>query len=174
MGEQEEFPRALVDQEAAVLDWLLAHPFTDVARLRAQAASAVAIGRCACSCARIHLLPGYGYCQEHWDCSRGWGWLWPQSSCTCRGNRLGRRPGLAGHSKNSGRFTEPYILRIAGTHCGSRVACCAPRPRRHPSCSCSWITAYGLHQNLSGRPRQAAGPAGAGDGGRPLSACLWG
>jgi len=48
MGEQEEFPRALVDQEAAVLDWLLAHPFTDVARLRAQAASAVAIGRCAC------------------------------------------------------------------------------------------------------------------------------
>jgi Phage integrase family len=55
MGEEKQFPRALGDQEAAVLDWVLAHRFTDAGRLRAQAASAVATGRCACGCASIHL-----------------------------------------------------------------------------------------------------------------------
>jgi len=55
MGEDEQFPRALDDQEAAVLDWVLAHRFLDAERLRAQAASAVATGRCVCGCASIHL-----------------------------------------------------------------------------------------------------------------------
>jgi hypothetical protein len=55
MGEDEQFPRALGDQESAVLDWLLAHQFRDAERLRAQAASVVATGRCACGCASIHL-----------------------------------------------------------------------------------------------------------------------
>lgn len=55
MGEDEQFPRALGEQEAAVLDWVLAQRFMDAERLRAQAASAVATGRCACGCASIHL-----------------------------------------------------------------------------------------------------------------------
>jgi len=54
MGE-EEFPRALGDQEAAVLDWVLAQRFLDADRLRVQAASAVAAGRCTCGCASIDL-----------------------------------------------------------------------------------------------------------------------
>ena len=67
MGEEEQFPRALGDQEAAVLDWLLAHGFMDAEQLRAQAASVVVTGRCACGCASIdldvehtlqHTLPG--------------------------------------------------------------------------------------------------------------------
>jgi hypothetical protein len=55
MGEEEQFPRALGDQEAAVLGWLLAHKFMDAGRVRAQAASVVATGRCTCGCASIHL-----------------------------------------------------------------------------------------------------------------------
>jgi hypothetical protein len=59
MGEDEQFPRALGDQEAAVLDWLLAQTFLDAQRLRAQAGSVVAAGRCPCGCASIHLDVGH-------------------------------------------------------------------------------------------------------------------
>lgn len=52
---RKQFPRALGDREAAVLEWVLSQRFMDADRLRAQAASAVATGRCACGCASIHL-----------------------------------------------------------------------------------------------------------------------
>jgi hypothetical protein len=54
MGEEEQVPRALGDQEAAVLDGCSPRGFMDAERLGAQAASAVVAGRCTCGCASIH------------------------------------------------------------------------------------------------------------------------